>query len=187
MRDILRKKITEYILNQPDIMLAWFHGSFVKSPVWRDIDIAVYMHPEPDLLRLGEIQGELEDIAGKVVSSESKSDPEVRGPEVRPEMEQKVKVPAMRPEVDLSLMNRACETDPVFAQEVVNEGELVRNNVRFDDATLKNTLADFKLRCLKYFSDTERMRDMMDQAFRRRLKEGKFGRRNFTFDATRKA
>ena len=163
MKSTLKNDIAEYVRSQPDIMLAWFHGSFVKSPVWRDIDIAVYMHPEPDLLRLGEIQAEMEDIAARVAISEVSDSSNLK--------------------IDLSLVNKAYETDPVFAQEVVNEGELIRNNACFDDATLKNRLADFKLRCLKHFSDTERMRAIMDRAFRRRLEEGKFGRHNFTCDA----
>lgn len=112
MKSTLKNDIAEYVRSQPDIMLAWFHGSFVKSPVWRDIDIAVYMHPEPDLLRLGEIQAEMEDIAARVAISEASDSSNLK--------------------IDLSLVNKAYETDPVFAQEVANEGELIRNNACFD-------------------------------------------------------
>lgn len=53
------KKIREYLISQSDISFAYLFGSFVERPVYRDIDVGVFLKPEKGLLRVGALQSDL--------------------------------------------------------------------------------------------------------------------------------
>lgn len=58
----MQDKITKYLQDQPDIVFHYIFGSFLKNDRYRDIDIGVYFRDDYELLRLGEIVSDLEEI-----------------------------------------------------------------------------------------------------------------------------
>lgn len=58
-------EIKKYLARQDDVVFAYVFGSFVKRKAFRDIDIAIYINSEIDLLRLGSIQSELTELTGE--------------------------------------------------------------------------------------------------------------------------
>lgn len=61
---INREKITERLKQNQNILFAYLFGSHVKDKVrfGSDLDIALYFKPEPQLLEIGKIVNELENI-----------------------------------------------------------------------------------------------------------------------------
>lgn len=67
-------------------------------------------------------------------------------------------------ETDLIYLNNLYSKDPAFAYEVVNKGELVVNK-------RPEIFINFKKRVLLNYIDTHKLRQMMNQAYLRRLKQ----------------
>jgi predicted nucleotidyltransferase len=59
--------ITNVLKNQEDVVFAYLFGSFVAKEKYQDIDIAIYTSNAPDLMRLGEIQTELQMATSKKI------------------------------------------------------------------------------------------------------------------------
>jgi len=75
-------------------------------------------------------------------------------------------------ETDLIYLNNLYSKDPAFAYEVVKKGELIVNK-------RPEIFINFKKRVLLNYIDTQKLREMMDQAYLRRLHSKKFGQRNY--------
>jgi len=61
----LKSQINQYLSGEKEVLFAYVFGSFIRDAAYRDIDIAVYMKPFPDLVRLGRMQAELSGLTGK--------------------------------------------------------------------------------------------------------------------------
>ena len=78
----------------------------------------------------------------------------------------------LKAEVDLVLLNNIPDKKPSFGFEVVSKGELVINK----NAGLHES---YKRRVLFHYFDTAYLRKQTEQAFSKRMKSGKFARRNY--------
>ncbi|MEM4168916.1 MAG: nucleotidyltransferase domain-containing protein [Thermoproteota archaeon] len=58
------KRLREALNSMPDVKIAVLFGSALKRNLVRDLDVGVYMEGEPDLKRVVEIAGVLEDSTG---------------------------------------------------------------------------------------------------------------------------
>lgn len=74
--------------------------------------------------------------------------------------------------VDLIILNELPNKNPAFAYEIVTEGELLLN---------KNPgiHTHYKSKVLQYYFDTAYLREQFKGAFRQRMKDNKFGERNY--------
>lgn len=73
---------------------------------------------------------------------------------------------------DLLILNSMYKTKPVLAFEVISMGNLI-----FCKDPAK--LTEFKKNVFLYYADSQPLRDMIDITFRKRLKSGNFGERNY--------
>lgn len=66
MKNINKKKITELLKSKQSIKFAYIFGSFAKGKnrFGSDLDIAVFFEEEPDLLSIGQLIVELEEVIG---------------------------------------------------------------------------------------------------------------------------
>jgi len=66
-RSKLQHDLSAFFATQHDIVFAFLFGSFADpSRLFpRDVDVAVFADPEPDLMRLGLLQYELEGVTGR--------------------------------------------------------------------------------------------------------------------------
>lgn len=64
MNNINKKKIAELLKSNPNIKFAYIFGSFAKGKnrFGSDLDIAVLFEKEPDLLSIGQLISELEEV-----------------------------------------------------------------------------------------------------------------------------
>lgn len=64
MNNINKKKITEFLKSKRNIKFAYIFGSFAKEQnrFGSDLDIAVLFEQEPDLLNIGQLITELEEV-----------------------------------------------------------------------------------------------------------------------------
>jgi predicted nucleotidyltransferase len=74
--------------------------------------------------------------------------------------------------VDFTILNDLPAKKPALAHEIVNRGKLIVNKT-------PSVQVDYKRDAMLSYFDTHRFRKMMDEAFRRRLNTGKFGKRNY--------
>lgn len=58
----IRKKIEEYLSDREDVIFVYLFGSFADKDSFRDIDIALYMDPHPEMIRFGKLQAELDSL-----------------------------------------------------------------------------------------------------------------------------
>jgi len=58
------KKLREILSGMLDVKVAVLFGSVLRRASVRDLDVGVFMDPEPDLKRIAEISGVLEDALG---------------------------------------------------------------------------------------------------------------------------
>lgn len=58
------KRLREVLNSMPDVKIAVLFGSALTRNLVRDLDVGVYMEGEPDLKRVVEIAGVLEDSTG---------------------------------------------------------------------------------------------------------------------------
>lgn len=86
---------------------------------------------------------------------------------MKTELEERISLP-----IDLVKLNQLPGKNPLFAYEVVTDGELILNN-----DPLSHT--EYKLACLHHYHDTRYLREQMDSAFKKRLDLGHFGKRNY--------
>lgn len=77
-----------------------------------------------------------------------------------------------RKKTDLLILNNLYKTKPVLAFEVVSKGNLIFCKDH-------NKLTEFKKNVFLYYLDTKPLRDITDMTFRKRLKSGHFGERNY--------
>jgi predicted nucleotidyltransferase len=63
----LIKKIQRYFDDHREVIFGYIFGSFIKSDVYRDIDIAIYTKPEVNLLHRGLMQAEITALCKKDV------------------------------------------------------------------------------------------------------------------------
>lgn len=143
-KETLKAKITNFILNQNDIVFFVFFGSFVKSEhsPFRDIDIALYMTESPDLKRLGFLISELEYIT--------------------------------QCKIDVVVLNKLYDVDPLFSQEIVSCNEMIPNTNVLELDAIRERYATYCLRSLNMYEDTKDMRRKMGDAFKKRLEHGEF-------------
>jgi len=58
-------RIIQYLEVQQDLVFFYVFGSVLTSDNFRDVDVAVYFRNDtPDLLRIGELVGDIEEISG---------------------------------------------------------------------------------------------------------------------------
>lgn len=62
----IRTAIKSYLSEQEKVSFAYLFGSFVTEKTFRDIDIAAYLHPKPDLIDLGHMQSQLEELTPEI-------------------------------------------------------------------------------------------------------------------------
>lgn len=58
----VRTAVKKYLSEKKRVSFAYLFGSFAKNDVYRDIDVAIFFKSKPDLLKLGEIQAELQSL-----------------------------------------------------------------------------------------------------------------------------
>lgn len=75
-------------------------------------------------------------------------------------------------EFDLIFLNDIPRKNPVLAYEVVTKGELLTNRE-------PKIHTRYKREALLFYFDTAYLRNKVDNAFKKRLKENKFGSRNY--------
>lgn len=73
---------------------------------------------------------------------------------------------------DLLILNNLYKTKPVLSFEVISKGNLIF-------CKEQNKLTEFKKNVFLNYLDTKPLRDMIDTTFRKRLKSGQFGERNY--------
>jgi predicted nucleotidyltransferase len=78
----------------------------------------------------------------------------------------------LKREVDIVILNDLYKRNPLLAYEIISKGGMIlcKDETKF---------REFKKNTLLYFMDTKGLRDMMNDAFRRRLNNGKFGESNY--------
>lgn len=147
-KEEIASNISEFLLKQSDILFFVFFGSFARNGYdeFRDIDVAVYMTEQPELMRLGFIISELEFISDY--------------------------------KVDVIVLNDLYKSDPVMSQEIVGDHEMIPNHNIRDVEEIKEIFAEYCVRSVNAYEDTKQLRDLMDSAFRRRIKEGAFAKFN---------
>ncbi|MDI6730920.1 MAG: nucleotidyltransferase domain-containing protein [Candidatus Altarchaeum sp.] len=74
--------------------------------------------------------------------------------------------------IDMIILNDIYKKDPQFAYEVILKGRVL-NSEKNDKYIM------FKESVFKYYMDTNYLRDQVNKSFRLRLKNGKFGERNY--------
>lgn len=62
----IRATIKSYLSEKEEITFAYIFGSFVTGETFLDIDIAVYFDSKPDLMGLGRMQSEIQNIIPKI-------------------------------------------------------------------------------------------------------------------------
>ncbi len=77
-----------------------------------------------------------------------------------------------RKKTDLLILNDLYKKKPVLSFEVISKGNLI-----FCKDPTK--LTEFKKNVFLYYADSQPLRDMIDMTFRKRLKSGRFGERNY--------
>lgn len=58
--------LKSYISEQEGVSFVYLFGSFVTGETFRDIDVALYFEPKPDLMDLGRMQSELQDLIPEI-------------------------------------------------------------------------------------------------------------------------
>ena len=56
--------LCNYLGQQEEVIFAYIFGSFIKKVNFRDIDVSIFMRPEPDLIRLGTLQSGISSFTG---------------------------------------------------------------------------------------------------------------------------
>jgi predicted nucleotidyltransferase len=74
--------------------------------------------------------------------------------------------------MDLVILNDLPDKNPTFAHEIMTKGELLLNK----DPGIHT---DYKSKVFRYYFDTAYLRDQFEDAFKQRIKTGKFGERDY--------
>lgn len=78
----------------------------------------------------------------------------------------------LKKDVDIAVLNGLYKKNPALAYEIISKGRLIV-------CRKQEKLTEFKKNTFLYFMDTQRLRGMIDRAFKERLNNGRFGERNY--------
>lgn len=157
-----------YLSTQDKVIFAYVFGSFAQREQFRDIDIGVYL-AEPF---------HLEDLAGLQSDLQQLTDAFILQSACIPDYTVDPMDPFSGLPVDLVVMNTLPETNPELSQDIVNDSICIKC------ASDYSIQVAYIVKSLHYFEDTRYLRALSQQALMRRLKEKRFGDRNYESEPT---
>jgi len=63
-REKIKKRITDFLINRKEVLFAYIHGSFIENRPFRDVDVAIYVDGDYDLVYELEMEEELTRFVG---------------------------------------------------------------------------------------------------------------------------
>jgi len=162
-RNELLDRFRQYFETCEPVVFSYAFGSFINSAQFRDIDIGVYLVEPVKLQVIGRLQYELQDLVDTFLMNNNYVSEYIVDP-----MDPFSGVP-----VDVVVMNDLPDVNPELSQDILNDSICLKQAV---DEDLQLT---YRLRSLHQFEDTRYLRALSEGALRKRLKEKRFGDRNY--------
>jgi predicted nucleotidyltransferase len=156
-------KFRHHLATQESVLFSYAFGSFVNSNRFRDVDIGVFFYEPFHLNDVAQLQTDLQHILDEYVSVCTYVSDYVVDP-----MDPFSGVP-----VDIVIMNTLPDNNPELSQDIVNDSICLKQATDYD------VQVSYILQSLHQFEDTRYLRSLSEGALLKRLKENRFGERNY--------